>query len=71
MLIVAPRGTVNEAIEFFTPIFLVTVSMVIGNVALLLDVENAKIAVLRIFLKKMNGFKPVNAFNSTGYVTNA
>ena len=39
---VAPSGTVNEAIEFFTPIFFVAVSSVTGIVALLLAVENAK-----------------------------
>ena len=55
ILMVAPNGTVNEAIEFLTPIFFVVVSRVIGNVALLLEVENAKMAVSRIFFKKING----------------
>ena len=66
MLIVAPKGTVNDAIEFLTPIFLVVVSSVIGKVALLLEVEKAKMAVSRIFFKKINGFKPVSNLSKTG-----
>ncbi len=41
MLIVAPSGTVNEAMELFTPSFCSTVFRVTGIVALLLAVQNA------------------------------
>ena len=41
ILIVAPRGTVNDATDLFTPKFSSTVFKLIGIVAALLDVENA------------------------------
>ena len=41
IFIVAPKGTVNEATDFFTPKFSSTVLRLIGMVAALLEVENA------------------------------
>ena len=45
MLMVAPKGTVNDATELLTPSLSVTAISVTGIVAFELEVENAKICV--------------------------
>ena len=59
MLIVAPRGMVNEEIFLETPTFLDRVSMDIGIVALDVAVENANAITGKNFLMKRIGFRPV------------
>ena len=59
MLMVAPRGIVKEDICLDTPIFLLSVSMDIGIVALDVAVENANPITGRNFLINLNGFSLV------------
>ena len=63
MLMVAPRGMVNEEIFLETPTFLDRVSMDIGIVALDVAVENANAITGKNFLMKRIGFSPVKIFN--------
>ena len=65
MLMVAPRGMVKEDILLDTPIFLNRVSMDRGIVALLVEVENAKVMTGKNFLINLNGFSLVKRNNST------
>tara|TARA_B100001564_G_scaffold244988_1_gene207733 strand:- start:51 stop:251 length:201 start_codon:yes stop_codon:yes gene_type:complete len=55
MLIVAPSGTVNDPIDDLTPSLFLTVSRVIGMVALLEEVLNAKTARDLTFIKNLKG----------------
>ena len=65
MLMVAPSGMVKEDILLDTPIFLNRVSMDSGIVALLVEVENAKVMTGKNFLINLNGFSLVKRNNST------
>ena len=58
-----PGALVNEATEFFTPIFSSTTSSVTGMVALLDAVAKPNICIGRICFKNTVGFKPVNTLN--------
>ena len=60
MLMVAPSGIVNEEICLDTPIFLLSVSIDIGIVALDVAVENANPITGRNFLINLSGFSLVN-----------
>ena len=67
MLMVAPRGMVNEEIFLETPTFLDRVSMDIGIVALDVAVENANAITGKNFLMNFIGFSPVNIFSRIWY----
>ena len=60
MLMVAPSGIVKEEICLDTPIFLLSVSIDIGIVALDVAVENANPITGRNFLINLSGFSLVN-----------
>ena len=59
MLIVIPRGKINEATSSFTPNSSVVVFVFNGNVAAEDEVENPNIATFPIFLTNGIGFKRV------------
>ncbi len=63
ILMVVPRGMVNEATEFLTPSFFSTIPMVTGMVAALLAVLNANIWAARILRMKIRGFKRATRVN--------
>ena len=63
MLMVAPSGMVKEEIFLDTPIFLESVSIESGMVALDVAVENANAITGKNFLIKRIGFSPVNTFS--------
>ena len=63
ILIVAQSGTVKDPIEEFTPILFFTVSKVIGIVALLEEVLNAKTASDLTFMKNLIGFNRAKRVN--------
>ena len=65
ILIVAPRGTVNDDILLDTPIFLSRVSIDIGIVALEVAVEKAKPITGKNFLINFKGFSLVNIKSNT------
>ena len=60
MLMVAPRGMVNDEILGSTPTRLLSVSMLSGMVALEELVENAKTMTGQNFLRKCSGLRRVN-----------
>ena len=64
ILIVAPKGTVNDAIFLFTPILSTTVLSVTGIVAFEDDVENANNIKDLILLKNLKGFTFTNKIKS-------
>ena len=59
MLMVAPSGIVKDEIFLDTPIFLDSVSIDIGMVALDVAVENANAITGKNFLMNRIGFRPV------------
>ena len=63
MLMVAPSGIVKEEIFLETPIFLFSVSMERGIVALDVAVEKAKAITGKNFLINLIGFRPVNTLS--------
>ena len=65
MLIVAPRGIVNEATFGSTPIFFSRVSIFSGMVAFEELVENANSITGSIFRKNCSGFSRVNRKRSS------
>ena len=65
MLMVAPRGIVKDEICLETPIFLYRVSIDRGIVALLVEVEKAKVITGKNFLMNLKGFKRVKANSMT------
>jgi len=67
MLIVAPRGMVKEEIFLETPIFLYSVSIESGIVALEVAVEKAKAITGKNFRINFTGFRPVNSFSKIWY----
>ena len=66
MLMVAPRGTVNEPIELSTPRRRSTVSRVTGSVAPELAVLNANATGARILRRKTTGLRPASNRRSSG-----
>ena len=71
MLIVAPKGTVKDPIDDLTPSLFLTVSRVIGMVALLEEVLKAKTASDLTFIKNLTGFNLANSDKRLPYVTKA
>ena len=69
MLMVAPKGMVNEATELSTPIRLVTVRKLTGIVAFELEVLKAKICTSRILAKKVLTDSPEVSFRIIIMVT--
>ena len=67
ILIVAPKGIVNEEILFETPIFLANVSIDKGMVAFEVAVEKAKAITGKKFLINLIGFNPVNNLSKPKY----
>ena len=65
MLMVAPRGIVKDEICLETPIFLYRVSIDRGIVALLVEVEKAKVITGKNFLMNLKGFNRVKANSMT------
>ena len=67
MFTVAPKGTVNDAIELCAPTRVLATFKVIGIVALLDDVLKANSRAGRIFLKRVIGFNRVSRANILVY----
>ena len=65
MLIVAPKGTMKEAVELSTPNLFSTLRRVTGMVALELDVLKANICAVRIFFKNVSGLTRPNSLSSS------
>jgi hypothetical protein len=63
MLMVAPSGMANDAIEFDTPSSSSVVLRLMGIVAFELEVEKAKIGTRLNFLKNCMGESPLRTFN--------
>ena len=68
---VAPSGTVNEPIEDLTPNLFLTVSKVIGIVALLEDVLKANTARDLTFIKNLIGLMRAKTDKRLPYVMKA